>query len=154
MRGLFVVLGWRLSSSIPFWSWLECPYLRWKFPISVGFSAFYGLASISSRTPFGYVCASIHQRSGGMFPCLPACSSSPSLPHTVSGLPSTLRSFSVFKGLTLNLMTFGCQPPFSFSSFRLLYACLFCLRGSEHIYLSFSLISNPKSYLVPPCLKV
>ena len=81
LRGLFVVLGWRLSASIPFWSWLECPHLRWKFPISVGFSSFYGLASISSRTPFGYVCVSIHQRSGGMFPCLPACISSPSRPH-------------------------------------------------------------------------
>ena len=59
-----------------------------------------------------------------------------------------------FLSFFLNLMTLGCQPPFTFSSFRLLYACLFYLRESEHIYLSFSLISNPKSYLVPPCLKV
>ena len=92
LRGLFAVLGWRLSASIPFWSWLKCPHLRWKFPVSAGFCILCGLASISSKTPCGYVCASIHQCSGGMLPYLPAYSSSPSRLHTVSGLPSTFRS--------------------------------------------------------------
>lgn len=92
LRGLFAVLGWKLSANIPFWNWQEYPHLRWRFLISKGFSILCGLASISSKTPCGYVCASIHRCSGGTLPYLPACSSSPSRLHTVSGLPSTFRS--------------------------------------------------------------
>lgn len=46
-----------------------------------------GLFSTSSKTPCGYVFASTRQCSGGTLPYPPACSNSPSRPHTVSGLP-------------------------------------------------------------------
>ena len=92
LRGLFASWGWMPSASTPFWNWQECPHFCWRFPTSTGFSILCGLFSTSSRTPCGYVCASTRQCSGGTLPYLPACSSSPSRPHTVSGLPSTFRS--------------------------------------------------------------
>ena len=78
LRGLFAVWDWMLSASIPFRNWQECPHSCWRFPASAGFSILCGLASISSKTLCGYVCASIYRYFGDMFPCLPACSRSPS----------------------------------------------------------------------------
>ena len=82
LKGLFAMWGWKLSASIPFWNWQEYPHFYWRFPASAGFSILCGLVSISSKTPRGYVCASIHRYFGDMFPCLPACSSSLSLSYS------------------------------------------------------------------------
>ena len=92
LKGLFAMWGWKLSASIPFWNWQEYPHFYWRFPASAGFSILCGLASISSKTPCGSVCASIHRYFGDMFPCLPACSSSPSQLQIFSSLFSILCS--------------------------------------------------------------
>lgn len=71
LRGLFSMQGWMLSASTPFRNWQEYPHFCWRFPASAGFSTLRELASISSKTPCGYVCASIHRYFGGIFPYPP-----------------------------------------------------------------------------------
>ena len=90
LRRLDSIWGLMLSASTPFWNWQGYPHSGWRFPASTAFSTLYRLASISSKTPCGYVCASIHRYFGDMFPCLPACSSSPSQLQIFSSLFSIL----------------------------------------------------------------
>ena len=102
-----------LSASIPFWNWQGCPHFCWRFPASAGFSIVCGLFSTSSKTPCGYVCASTRQCSGGTFPYLPACSSSPSQPHSywASTCMAALPTYSAFM---ISVRQASDLPPASF----------------------------------------
>ena len=111
------MLGWMLFASTLFWNWRECPHSCWRSPASAGFSILCGLASISSKTPCGYVCASIHRCSGGTFPCPLACSSSPSQLHTVpySYWASTcLAALPTYSAFMISVRQAGDLPPASF----------------------------------------